>query len=483
MDTYHDRTHIKKPIDLKRWLWLALSLGVTVLTFWFLHDISRLHGSGRLLRWNTKYRIIIATMVIFASSMPLLWLTLSRIGRVKGERIKTRRLFRTSTTVAKSMIVCGLTLDIILFMAFNFWFSRRVGDKPPLILVADGTGENGIPNLAVTFWTEDLTVNSISWGTGEFNETESEDIPSRQHAFMLDNLKPGSRYWYRVNQGESHEFSTPRASRDTLNFAVSSDSHYGGNGNRDEVAQRIFYQVSSSERQFDYFFLLGDFVDFGFNDANWKEGMEALSSCATSIPIRPVIGNHDAIFNGIDLYQDYFYPAGMKTQTGFRLWYQVEANGIHLFFLDLEWGTESYSEEQRRWFEDQLSQIPREDWVIVMSHSFYYTSDQFENGDPMYVNLETVDALVPLFEKYDVDLAISGHGHHMELLQKDDVCYALVGALGGELDDTDGYENSYSLWKDDQDFGLLEVSIEDDSATLKFRDSRSNLLKTCTIDR
>ena len=118
-----------------------------------------------------------------------------------------------------------------------------------------------------------------------------------------------------------------------------------------------------------------------------------------------------------------------------------------------------------------------------MQHAFYYSSDHFMNGDPMYVNLDAVDNLVPYFEANDVDLVISGHEHHMELLEQNGVCYAVVGAMGGELDDIGDYNNPLSLWKNDKDFGYLDVEVAGDTAVLTFRGSGGEPLYTREIGR
>jgi hypothetical protein len=74
-----------------------------------------------------------------------------------------------------------------ILISFHVWQSKRSGDKAPLLLASDQAGDNGIPDLAVSFWT--------------------------------------------------HTFTTVALVPDTLNFAASSDSHFGGNGGRDYVAR------------------------------------------------------------------------------------------------------------------------------------------------------------------------------------------------------------------------------------------------------
>jgi len=69
-----------------------------------------------------------------------------------------------------------------------------------------------------------------------------------------------------------------------------------------------------------------------------------------------------------------------------------------------------------------------------MSHCFYYSSGSMEYGWPWYDDKQTIDAITPIIKKYDVDLVIGGHNHHMELLQKDGISYLVVGSFGGVPD-------------------------------------------------
>jgi len=48
--------------------------------------------------------------------------------------------------------------------------------------------------------------------------------------------------------------------------------------------------------------------------------------------------------------------------------------------LEVLWGTEEFTPEQKKWLEDQLSSIPQEDWAIAISHCFYYSSGDIETG-------------------------------------------------------------------------------------------------------
>ncbi len=107
----------------------------------------------------------------------------------------------------------------------------------------------------------------------------------------------------------------------------------------------------------------------------------------------------------------------------------------------------------------------------MVSHGFYYASGSFDDGWQWYDNPETIDALTPLFEKYGVDLVLSGHDHQMELLQHNGVTYASCGAFGGLPDAMRTYTSPVSLWYLNGTYGFADITINGNQGTIVFRDS------------
>ncbi len=66
-----------------------------------------------------------------------------------------------------------------------------------------------------------------------------------------------------------------------------------------------------------------------------------------------------------------------------------------------------------------------------MSHCYYYALGGYWELWPWYDDKDMIAKLVPLFEKYHVNLVFSGHNHLLELLQKNNVTYVICGAFGG----------------------------------------------------
>lgn len=147
---------------------------------------------------------------------------------------------------------------------------------------------------------------------------------------------------------------------------------------------------------------------------------------------------------------------------------RMDNGKVHLLFLNMLWDSSELGKNQLRWLEKQLQEIPQEETVVVISHCYVISSCYYDElAEKSWGNLpDVMSKLCPLFEKYKVDLHISGHHYFFEYLEKDSVNYMVLGAMGGKLDDNLTYHSSYSKWLDNKDFGYEDLVFNDDSIEL-----------------
>lgn len=277
--------------------------------------------------------------------------------------------------------------------------------------------------------------------------------------------------------------SVPNTDRQYLHFAVGSDTHFGAGTNSPGQTMAMLDQIRSPANKYDAFFFLGDLVEYGFRDSYWKEALHAFSATAKSVPVYFAPGNHDTLFGGLSRYLDYCSPAVIKQENSSGLWYRVDAGSVHFLVLDVEWSAETFTRDQSDWLEAQLDGMPDEDWKIILSHGFYYSSGTTSLGWHWYDNPETISALAPLFEKHGVDIVFSGHNHYLEFLQHSGVSYVVSGGFGGKLDPTPTYLSPSSVWLQPGQFGFSDIVLNAGEATLSFRDPDSKILKSFTITK
>jgi hypothetical protein len=454
-----------------------LTLTGTLLVALFLAWAFSLHGTIGLFRVNGQFHSLFLYfggfgVVLLLVSVLYLWLK-TRL-KPAGLRWLSALLFILS--------VPGIIVPPLAFTYANGLFSGSIGDTPPQLLMADGTGTYGIPDMAVAFNTAKPSQNTLTWGKGTNQSTLNEDTSTKRHVFMLRDLVPESVYTYRINNDADYSFYTPPVNGN-LRFAFGSDAHYGAGTNAADLTDKMLAEIADPANRYNLFFFGGDLVEYGFSSSEWGEAFRALASTTSVIPSRLTLGNHESLFAGLGRYENYAYPASMDTQTGSQLWSRIDVGKTHFLILDIEWSAESFSAAQAAWLEAQLQDIPANDWKIVVSHGFYYASGSVVDGWQWYDNPETIDALAPLFEKYKVDLVLSGHNHHMELLQHNGVTYGICGAFGGLPDVLRTYTSPDSLWYLNGSCGFADVSISSGQCSITFRDASDAVLKTFVINK
>ncbi|MBI5033201.1 MAG: metallophosphoesterase [Chloroflexi bacterium] len=388
-------------------------------------------------------------------------------------------------------ITASAVIGIVVPLALATYYWRDSHElsaaTPPMLLVMDGVGADGVPNLALVFRTEQPTKNTLFYGAESLSEQIVESSATREHVLMLKNLKSGTHYQWRLNSEATCSFATP--SNDVLyHFGVGGDAHFGKGlaasaGGDPNIMRSILKYVTEPRNQFNTFFIVGDMVNLGSPNEEWMKAMDTLAPFTCGVPLRPVMGNHDAIINGAVHYLKYFYPEGMQTPRGTRLYYRIDSGRAHIIMLNLLWGVETFTAEQRAWFIQQMESIPVDDWKIVMMHSMAYSSGNISDGYAWYDPVEMVQQVAPLLEKYQVDLVISGHNHHLEFLQRIGVSYAVVGTLGGALDPDAAYRSPASAWYRSGTHGFLDVTVRPESINLRFRDANANELKAFAIGK
>jgi len=399
--------------------------------------------------------------------------------------VKKREIKRIPSIFLTVFLTLGLLISLGGLGVLGTVSLRRSGDKAPQLLVLDGVGTNGVPNMAVSFYTQEKTTNTLYWGktvTLELAE-KIETKATKNHAFLLNALEANTTYYYRIDEGTIYNFTTPVDTPNYARFAVSSDCHFGADNANRTATLKILENVVA--HNYDILFNLGDLVEYGLFDSMYKEAMDYMSPYVTSIPYRPAIGNHDTLFGGKALWRDYFSPDLIPDAP--TDYFHININGIHVFVLDLEWGTETYTRAQKQWFESELAETTEDDWILVMNHAMYYSSGYFVDGEPWWDNQAMISEFEDLFLEHDVDMVFSGHNHHMEILNNSGIVYSIIGAFGGRPDPdyhtqvgqegTGSIAGSYLSGQ----HGYLDVEINGNNATLIFRSPEYAELQSFTV--
>lgn len=261
------------------------------------------------------------------------------------------------------------------------------------------------------------------------------------HYAVLDNLQPETVYFYQVvsvrENGDTlrsavYTFKTAVKDSSAFAFAVFSDSQ---NDWKDpEVWKRISEQAFK-ERP-DFAVHAGDLVDLGYMKDDWvNEFLGQGNQLMRTVPLFSIPGNHEHdaahYYRYMHVPQPYFYS--------FRY------GNAEFFMID----TDQYQEEGTGMYNAIEMALARSDayWKFVVHHHPPFSSDDDDFGDTRHeasgLGDDEARLLVPLYEKYGVDIVFYGHIHAYERtwpirdhkpVTENGVLYINIGGAGGGLE-------------------------------------------------
>ena len=242
-----------------------------------------------------------------------------------------------------------------------------------------------------------------------------------QHEAPLSGLAPSTRYTYDVfmsnvdvTAGQDAFTTAPPTGTGTVRFIAFGDSGVGS------TAQRQLAVQMESE-PFDLAIHTGD-VAYGTANMigggsyaqydDWVFGI--YRSWLRSHPISPTIGNHDEEIGLARAYRDVFVLPDNGATSAFpdhaERFYSFDYGPVHFVVLDTELAFTDTNRRQAQlaWLEADLSSTSQP-WRIVTVHKPPYSASAAHGSD-----LAVRQAFSPLFERYGVQLVMSGDDHNYE---------------------------------------------------------------------
>jgi predicted phosphodiesterase len=455
-------------------LFITSSTLPIILPFWILN----IEGFRGIFYWTSYFRFALYAILVFGFLV---------MGLLIADFIKAFRTINPIRVPSRFFTVMVLFWTLVPLGGIGWVYYNQFaidGDKAPMLLMEANTG-NGLPNYVVAFYTKEPSQNFLLWGDSPaLGSRIDETKASSQHALRMTGLSGATTYYYQINgQGKVYNFTTPAATPNVLSFGVLSDIHIDSLTANQSATANILTNLGTGSTKSDLILTLGDYTELGFQDKAWTKWCNFASSYATGIPLVAAIGNHDNFGGGKQFFGAYFYPDGMDTAGGSKFWHLIRINSINIIVLDLEWGTESYRADQRRWFEQTMATIDPDEWTIVVCHSFFYSSGIFLAGEAWADLPEMIDEFEQTFIDRDVDIVFSGHNHHMEVLNASGIVYNIVGGGGGHSDPDRTIHSDASLWYQSLTYGYARYSINGNQANCTYYSAQNEQLYTVVFTK
>ena len=226
-----------------------------------------------------------------------------------------------------------------------------------------------------------------------------------------------------------------------VRFAVIGDNGTGGRAEYEVAAQMA---RAHSSFPFDAVLMLGDNM-YGEKRAvdysrKFEEPYKTLLE--EGVKFYASLGNHD------DPNERFYKPFNMNGQR----YYSIRMGDAEFFVIDSTY----LDPKQLDWIGKQLS-TSRARWKICFFHHPPYSAAHFHGPD-----LDLRKRLEPLFEKYGVNVVLSGHEHVYERIKPQHGIYYFVLGNAGQLRTHDLRRSTETAkgFDTDRAFMLMEISDE-----------------------
>lgn len=370
--------------------------------------------------------------------------------------------FGSTPVQRKHIVTCILLLIVsitpVIVLVEPSWIPENM--YPHLSFTGDPS-----TSMTVTWYSTDSYVGQVKYGTNpaSMNLTLHDAGATNSHVLNFTGLTPNTTYYYSIDKfDKTWSFKTASNVANKLDFLAFSDVH------------SMFYppMVPAMEAANpDFMIADGDLADYGASNADWQSFFNLLSPLATNYSMMTSIGNHDTMLVGDQNYLKYLSMP--MASTGTDRYYHFKYNNVNFFCLELDWGMDTYDATQAAWFEQELSSVPSNEWIIVYDHCMHISSGSFGNATGNLFKLyntvgDVMDYFHNIFVSHHVNLVISGHDHHFEISKWDGVIYTIVGTANTRLDDRSPTTNLNTIPGDyiTGHSGFTEVQINGSNCTI-----------------
>lgn len=241
-----------------------------------------------------------------------------------------------------------------------------------------------------------------------------------QHSAIMDGLKPNTIYVYRVGGdstwSEWNQFRTAQDKAAPFKFVYLGDPQDDLKEHCSRVFRAAFKNASDAafwlipgditqdpkDELYDDFFYAGGFIfgttpsiftaDYHDDEFLSKDGATVLDSLGRKIRSEIVSS----------MYLEHFTLPENGLPEFKETSYYVDYQGLRMIVINTR--DNNKLNKQVPWVEDLLKNNPNK-WTIISFHKPFYSAGRDRD------NKSTRNAFLPLFDKYNVDLVLTGHDH------------------------------------------------------------------------
>ncbi|MBK9638467.1 MAG: metallophosphoesterase family protein [Bacteroidetes bacterium] len=316
-------------------------------------------------------------------------------------------------------------------------FEMTVDAVLPLVLPVISRGpylQTTTPNSCTIHWRTDVETDSkVSYGlTQTFGNTVKNFDMVKDHFVKLDGLLPNTKYFYKIGStvvvlegGVENYFHTAPVFYSEQPIQIWALGDFGnGSVQQNQVLQSYLNYLGGKRN--DMWIWLGDNAYYNGTDQEYGNFVfDVYKNQFKNWNFYPALGNHDyglagylstaslgtnfPYFNIFNLPK-YAQCGGVPSNS--EKYYSYNWGNVHFIALDSYGALNHTGSPMYQWLLNDL-QLNTAKWIIAYWHHPPYSKGT-HNSD---VEIELIDMrenIVPLLERFGVDLVLTGHSHTYE---------------------------------------------------------------------
>ena len=314
-----------------------------------------------------------------------------------------------ASTPDASMITCNPGEDASIEMNIGWHTGLEYTNSKVVYTTKDDVDWSEQKTVYGTYVKEDC-FNGVSTNNASGTSFTQTDI-FLDYSALLTDLEPNTEYMYKVGQNVLSDVQYFKTAGSTeFSFAWISDFHsYAPIPNRLKSAMNMIKTLDDYNNGFDFIFDTGDTMAWGGSYNHWQTLFA--EEYHQNYMWAGVMGNHDYMDksnskNRNDFFRSvYSFPTnGYEGEEGVCYYFKYS----NCLFITMNNETQTTAAEVKKaqdWFEEVVKNNPAQ-YIIVLQHY------QWFNGVTGSANNSTgYGRWKELFDKYQVDLALSGNNH------------------------------------------------------------------------
>ncbi|MHA1276198.1 MAG: purple acid phosphatase family protein [Candidatus Helarchaeota archaeon] len=354
--------------------------------------------------------ILYAGLLIFGLSGGLFYYAIWNLRSKQPHKIKTS-LFYAFAIVFFGGIV------FVYYLAFNLLLppltpsaaTQYQWDQGPWLCF----GEDPMTEMIIRWETHEPAPTIIEYGKNIVTTQQSIGDSGRRHVIHLTQLEPGTKYYYRLQNftdSSWHNFTTAPDTTEPFTFLVLGDTRNSG-GSDNSVNTKHGEVVDAMLTQSHNFTLnTGDVNYDGADLESWHVYFEDMQRDAADHPYMISAGNHELGGDGgknFDYFFEFSYADKNPSLFTQGRYYSFNYSNAHFLIIDT-FSLREITYTQLAFIENDLAKNQGHKWLFVLFHEPPLSTGDFN------MNWYLINTFCPMFDKYGVDIVLTGHDHHYE---------------------------------------------------------------------